>query len=147
MGTPSKLKPPKPSSHPVDIGLRTEAAILAELARRGYHVLIPWGVNQRYDLVLDLDGAFLRVQCKTGRLRNGVVRFAARSVRSNNKGTYYRDYRGEVELFLVYCQDLDRIYAVPVDDTPANDGWLRVDPARNGQQDRIRWARDYELPG
>jgi hypothetical protein len=35
--------------------------------RRGYSVLLPFGVNQRYDLVLDLDGRFVRAQCKTGR--------------------------------------------------------------------------------
>ena len=42
------------SVHPVDVGLRTEAAVVAELLRRGVRVLQPRGVNQRYDLVLDL---------------------------------------------------------------------------------------------
>jgi hypothetical protein len=42
-------KPPEPSKHPVDVGLRSEAAILSELVRRGYSVLLPFGVNQRYD--------------------------------------------------------------------------------------------------
>jgi hypothetical protein len=54
----AKLRAPKPSTHPVDVGLRTEAVILAELLRRGYQVLVPFGVNQRYDLVIDLDGEF-----------------------------------------------------------------------------------------
>jgi hypothetical protein len=73
----SKLRLPKPklTNHPVDIGLRTEAAIGSELTRRGYAVLVPWGVNQRYDLVLDLGGEFLRAQCKTGRLSDGAVGF------------------------------------------------------------------------
>jgi hypothetical protein len=146
VGTTPRLKPPEPSSHPVDVGLRTEAAILAELARRGYRVLVPWGTNQRYDLVLEVDDRFLRVQCKTGRLRNGVIRFATRSTRSNTQGTYSRGYSGEAELFLVYCSELDQIYAVPVDEA-AEEGWLRVDPARNGQEQGIRWASDYELPG
>lgn len=146
MNTPAKLKPPQPSSHPVDVGLRTEAAILAELARRGYQVLVPWGVNQRYDLVLDMDSKFLRAQCKTGRLRNGVVIYSTRSTRVNTRKTFSRDYVGEVELFLIYCPDTDRIYAVPVDEAPAGYGHLRVDPTRNGQESLIRWARDYELP-
>jgi len=49
----SKLRLPKPkfSNHPVDVGFRTEAAILSELGRRGHSILVPWGVNQRYDLV------------------------------------------------------------------------------------------------
>jgi hypothetical protein len=141
-----RLEAPRPSTHPVDVGLRTEAAILAELVRRGYQVLVPFGTNQRYDLVLDLDGRFVRAQCKTGRLRRGVVVFNTTSVRSNRRGWFIRGYEGEAEIFLVYCADTDRIYAVPVEDAPAGSGCLRVDPARNGQVDGIRWARDYELP-
>jgi PD-(D/E)XK endonuclease len=142
-----RLQAPAVSSHPVDVGLRTEAAILAELVGRGYQVLLPFGTNQRYDLVLDMDGGFIRAQCKTGRLHNGVVRFSTRSIRSNTRRTFFRDYTNEIELFLVHCPETDGIYAVPVDEAPAGYGYLRVDPTRNGQEERIRWARDYELPG
>ena len=76
-----------------------------------------------------------------------MVRFAARSSRINSRGAISRAYRGEAEIFLVHCPETDRIYAVPVDDVPPNDGWLRVDPTENGQVKGIRWARDYELPG
>lgn len=95
--------------------MRTEAAILAELVRRGYQVLVPFGTNRRYDLVLDLDGRFVRAQCKTGRLKRGVVVFDTTSVRSNRRGWFMRGYEGEAEIFLVYCADTDRIYAVPVE--------------------------------
>jgi PD-(D/E)XK endonuclease len=141
-----RLKAPEPSSHPVDVGLRTEAAILAELVRRGYQVLFPFGTNQRYDLVLDIEGQFVRAQCKTGRLRRGVVIFSTKSTRSNTRGSFTRGYDGDAEVFLVYCPETGRIYAVPVDDAPAGYGYLRVDPTRNGQSEGIRWARDYELP-
>lgn len=131
---------------PVDVGLRTEAAILAELVRRGYSVLLPFGTNQRYDLVLDIGGEFLRAQCKTGRLRAGCVVFATRSTRSNTKRVMYRGYLGEAELFLVYCPETGGIYAVRVGEAPATHGYLRVDPTKNGQKDGVHWARDYELP-
>ena len=57
------------SNHPVDVGERSEAAILAAFVERGFEVLLPWGTNHRYDMVLDLGERVLRVQCKTGRLR------------------------------------------------------------------------------
>jgi PD-(D/E)XK endonuclease len=141
-----RLKAPQRSSHPVDVGLRTEAAILSELVRRGYQVLVPIGTNQRYDLVLDIDGQFTRAQCKTGRLRDGVVRFSTGSTRSNTRRTFTRDYTGEVEHFLVYCPETNGIYAVPTDEAPSGYGRLRIEPTRNAQADGIRWARDYELP-
>jgi len=145
----SKLRLPKPklTNNPVDVGQRTEAAILSELVRRGYSVLLPFGVNQRYDLVLDLDGKFVSAQCKTGRLRGGSIEFSPRSIRANRSGVFSRCYQGEVEIFLVHCPKLDRIYAVPVDETPGSYMALRLKPARNGQSRRTHPAEKYELPG
>jgi len=144
----SKLPLPNPklTNHPVDVGLRTEAAILSELVRRGYSVLLPFGVNQRYDLVFDLDGRFVRVQCKTGRLHQGVVTFPTRSVRSNRKEILKRGYLGDADLFLVYCPENHQIYAVPVQEAPGDWMSLRVKRPLNNQVRRIRWAKDFELP-
>jgi PD-(D/E)XK endonuclease len=141
------LPPPRISSdHPVDVGTQTEAIVLAELVKRGYRVLLPFGHNQRYDLVLEIDGSFLRVQCKTGRLRDGCVVFRAQSVRSNTRRSVVRDYKDDVEQFIVYCPETGRLYAIPIDEATRTQGTLRVDPTANGQKKRVRWARDYELP-
>jgi hypothetical protein len=137
---------PIPSDHPVDVGHRTEGAILSELVRPGYGVLVPFGVNQRYDLVIDMGGRFLRAQCKTGRLRGGVVEFRTRSVRSNTMRTIMRGYEGEADIFLVYCPDTGRIYSVPVEEAPRGQMCLRVEPTANGQVHGVRWAENYELP-
>jgi hypothetical protein len=130
------------SAHPVDIGQRTEAIVLAALVRRGYRVLTPFGTNQRYDL----GDRFLRAQCKTGRLRRGTIIFAVRSVRSNTRQTYLRTYENEVDLFLVYCPETDGIYAIPIEEATSSVGALRVAPTANGQAKRIRWATEYQLP-
>jgi PD-(D/E)XK nuclease superfamily protein len=147
---PHHLPPPPngPSAHPVDIGDRTEAIIVAELVRRGYRVLRPLSANQRYDLVLDLGDRFLRVQCKTGRLRNGAIVFSMRSCRSDTKRTYVRSYScEEADVFLVHCPETDRIYAVAVGDSGVlNTASLRVDAPANNQLKGIRWAVDHELP-
>ena len=142
----SSLPIPTPTRHPVDVGLRTEAVIQAELAKRGYRILLPFGFNQRYDLVLEIDGSFMRVQCKTGRLRNGCVVFRSQSVRSNSREAVLRDYKDDVELFVVHCPETGGLYAIPIDDATRTQGTLRIDPTANGQDKRVRWARDYELP-
>jgi hypothetical protein len=133
------------STHPVDIGQRSEAAILAALVQRGFTVLEPFGVNHRYDLVIDTPSGFIRAQCKTGRIRDGVILFATRSTRANTRKVQARGYRGEAELFLVFCPEKQSVYAVPVEDVADTGGFLRLDPARNGQKAGVRLARDYEL--
>ena len=107
---------------------------------------MPFGSNHRYDFVLDLAERFVRVQCKTGRIRDGVVQFNAQSTRCNRKGAYTRGYAGEIELFAVYCPENERVYAVPIEEATSTVGTLRLSRPVNGQARRIRWAVDYELP-
>ncbi len=135
------------SQHPMDVGIRSEAAVIGALARRGYRVLLPFSFNSRYDLVIDFDGRFVRAQVKTGRLKNGVIRFPTRSVRASMTGVYTRDYDGEIDVFIVYCPENERVYVVPIEEAARSAGMLRVAPAANGQVKGVRWASDYELPG
>lgn len=121
--------------------------LIAMLTRRGKQVLLPVGDHFRYDLALDEEGTILRIQCKTGRLRNGAIRFATCSIdsRSQPGRCLRRSYRGQVELFGVYCPDNSKCYLVPVGKVAAFVGYLRVDRPQNGQKTGILWAEDYEI--
>ena len=144
MPFPPPARPP--TNHPVDVGTRSEAAILLRFIELGYDVLVPHGVNHRYDFVLDQGDRFLRIQCKTGRLRNGTILFNPHSIRSNTKEVLIRSYIGEIEYFAVYCRENDGIYLVPCEVTSRGPNSLRLAPTANNQERRIRWAADFELP-
>jgi hypothetical protein len=72
--------------------------------------------------------------------------FGAQSVRANTRKRVLRDYKDDVEMLIVYCHDTGKMYAVPIDEATRTHGTLRIDPTGNGQNKRVRWARDYELP-
>jgi PD-(D/E)XK nuclease superfamily protein len=132
------------------LGDRTEAIVMAQLLQRYESVLIPFGNGRRYDLVVEEGGIFTRIQCKTGRLRNGAVEFNTTSMtylsgKSASGARRSRDYRGDADLFGVYCPATGKVYLVPVDEMNAGIGYLRIDPARNNQTKGVRWAHDYEL--
>jgi PD-(D/E)XK endonuclease len=128
------------------VGDRTEAICLAHLLRTYETVLIPFGNGRRYDLVVDDGSRFLRVQCKTGSLRKGVIEFNTASITHPAGGiTGRRHYRGQVDYFAVYCQATDRVYLVPVDDVGISKGYLRLDASLNSQTKGLRWAKDYEM--
>lgn len=133
------------SAHPVDVGLRTEGAILADLVRYGYGALVPFGANQRYDVVVDVGGRLVKAQCKTGRFHHGAVRFSPISVRANMTRVQVRHYDGEVDLFLVHCTATGRTYAIPQEEATTRETALRVELPANNQHKRFRWARDYLL--
>jgi hypothetical protein len=119
----------------------------AALALQGKVVLLPLGDFQRYDLVFDDNGRFYRVQCKMGRFIDGAIHFYPCSVDSRSqKGTCIRKgYAGEVEYFGVYCPELKKCYLVPVEHAPLTHCCLRLEPPKNAQTTRIRWATNYEM--
>ena len=71
-------------------GNATEAAVLDAFVSRDLSVLLPFGGNQPYDLVVDLGGTgFLRVQCKTarkvGQIQSSGPRLRLEPTRNNQK--------------------------------------------------------------
>jgi PD-(D/E)XK nuclease superfamily protein len=119
--------------------------VLAALIKLGYPVAVPFGVA-RYDLVVEMDDGFKRIQCKTGRLRDGAVRFSAASLSSDRRPGYIKKnpYIGSADFFGVFCPDTDAVYLVPVGDQRTEVS-LRVAPSANSQAKGVRWARDFEL--
>jgi hypothetical protein len=124
-----------------EIGNRTEAFVLGALIRSGRQVLVPFGGGRRYDMVFEEEGKFFRVQCKTGELRTGAVRFPTSSI--NRDSHVRRHYQEEIEFFGVYCPDNDSVYLVPVDEVGVREGSLRVEQTRNNQEKGVRWAAAY----
>ena len=125
---------------PSEIGERTEAAVLAALAAAGKQVFIPFGGHHRFDLVYEESGRLIKVQCKSGyETTRGVIAFKT----SSYTDRVHRDYRGQVDLFGVYCHARGEVYLVPVEDVPPRGAHLRVVPPRNSQKARIRMADQY----
>lgn len=128
------------------IGDVTEMEVATALVRSGKKLLRPLSAAARYDLVIDNeDGTFIRVQCKTGRLREGRVEFRLYSVSGHR--TQGVGYRGQVDAYGVYCPQIDAIYLVPVTAISACGAiaTLRVEPARNGQTRGVRHAAEFTI--
>jgi hypothetical protein len=130
--------------NPKAIGETTEAVILAHLIQRGDNVSLPFGNNQRYDMIVDRGGKLIKAQCKTGRLRKGVVVFRASSC--NGFTGEHRDYKGQVDVFLIWCPELNTVYEVPVAACGKQKMSLRIERTKNGQTAYVRYALDYLVP-
>ena len=59
--------------HPKEHGDGSTLATIYALRLKGIDIFLPFGENTRYDLVTDDGKRLRRVQCKTGRLRDGAV--------------------------------------------------------------------------
>ena len=106
------------SLHQGAIGL---ARAIYEYQLRGYRVSIPIVDGQDYDLVIEKDAKFFRVQCKTtsmrARLRNGDKsdhRFSIdlRSIKTNTTCTK-TSVASNYDLLFVLCSNGD-CYSIPI---------------------------------
>lgn len=123
-----------------EIGDMAESMILAALLERGYTVLKPIGDNQRYDLVVDMDGKFLRIQCKTGQIKNGAVEFGYKSSYRGKDGTVQRKYTAdEIDYFMVYEPINKRVYVINIDNMVYK---LRITEPKKSNPN-VKYARDY----
>ena len=130
--------------NPKLVGEKSEARIIAALLQLDLPVLKPFGDSQRYDLVVEREGQFLRVQCKTGRLVRGAVEFpTCSSYRHRQRGV--RHYRGQADYFAIFCPENEKTYVVPVESVGLKKCRLRVEVCRNGQREGVRPAADYEV--
>lgn len=120
----------------------TEAAVITELKRREISVSIPFGDNERYDLLFEApDGRILRGQVKTGWTNDGIVNFRGYSQHTNSTGNVYKEYGTDVDCFLVYSHDYDRIFLVWEDEFETNMS-IRVEEPEQTHE-TINWAADY----
>ena len=98
----------------------SESVIVAELLKLGYSVSRPVGDNQRYDLILDVNGVLYKVQCKTASLMSGgdSVQFQTASTYAHRGGAR-KGYVGQVDLIMAYSPHNDEVYWEWVDtETP-----------------------------
>ena len=130
--------------HTVEKGDLSVAMITAKFLRLRWIVLKPITELSRYDLVIDRGNGFERVQCKTGRVRDGAVQWNTCSNLPSMNGAR-KDYRGEVDLFAVYCPETDGVYLIRVGDVGRTVGVLRCSPSLNGQKSGVKLAADYLL--
>jgi prevent-host-death family protein len=128
-----------------------EMVIATEAMKLGVHVMKPLAEHTRYDLIFDIGGTLLRVQCKWAPLNGEVVTVRLLSSRYTSGGrqictAYSSD---EIDAVAAYCEELNQCYLIPVErfDGMRRALSLRVAPTRNRQIASINWAQDLLLEG
>jgi hypothetical protein len=126
-----------------------EAVIAAQAVKAGVNVLRPLAEGGRYDRLFEIEERFVRVQCKSGKLRDDVIIVPTRTCRHTPRGYVRTTYdASEVDAIAVYCHETSGCYLSPIEDVRAR--WeirLRLAPARNNQAFAITYAERYAFRG
>lgn len=126
-------------------GQISEARALYEFQKYSIPVCIPWGDNERYDLIAEFDGKFNRIQVKTcNEEENGAIVCYARSSTNHTTNRNLTTYENEVDYFVFVNQTRDWVALVPMEEIGKNKAIrLRVVPPANRQTKGIRYFEDF----
>ena len=129
----------------------TEKGGIADIAnaaiQMGIVVSRPMVEGRRYDLIFDIGGKLLRVQCKWAPRVREVVRISSRTSRLSKRGHVRGTYTSsEVDAIAGWCPELGRCYLLPIEEIDGQSMvHLRLSPARNNQRTGVKLAAQYEL--
>ena len=136
---------------PNDKGAIAEAEIRAAALRAGVGVYHPVSGHSRADLIFEKGDGLWRVQVKWARLSptGDYLVGALKGTRLSPKGYVITTYaEDEIDLFALYCGDLDRSFLLPSSlCAGVHSIQLRLTPPRNNQRACINLAETYEFAG
>ena len=126
-------------------GQAAEAIVKSKFVSYGISVLVPAYDNEPYDIVIEIDNKFYRIQIKTAfeATTHGAVRFRTRSTRTKSSGYEREGYEGSIDFFAVYAPACDEAYLIPIEEVGKTQMTLRYTPSKNNNIKNINWHEDY----
>ena len=125
----------------------SEAKTLFEFQKRNIPVCLPWGDNERYDMIAEFNGKLNRIQIKTANEEvNGSIKCYCRSSKNHTTNKSLDTYEKDVDYFVFYNQTRDIIALVPIKEIGSCKVIsLRIKPTKSGQIKGTRFFKDYSF--
>lgn len=129
------------------IGNIGEAKALCKFVELGIPVYIPFGDNEKADLIAEFNGKLNKIQIKTSiKAENGVMKFdLTSSTVHRNNGEKHIYTKEEIDYFICYNIERDKLFLIPVEQTGNTAITIRYEKPRNNQTKGIRFEEDYLL--
>ena len=131
-------------------GTLTELHCIMDLTELGIRTLTPTDEASKYDVVADLDGKFIRIQCKTSSWCNDTKEpqtafMINTSTQTTNtkQTTRYLYTKSDIDYFYTYFQGQG--YLVSIEEAKGVTFRWRYEYPSSGQRQGIHIANDYKI--
>jgi hypothetical protein len=129
-----------------DKGRIAELLAIAKYISLGYIVLEPVNKDGVYDLVIEKDNKFKKVQVKTLRDKDSFYEMSLRSTSHNRTGNFTKHYCEEdIDLFVGVDILNNRIFQIPIGSCGKTTINLRKTPTKNNFKKLVKYASDFEI--
>lgn len=123
-----------------------EIKCILAFEERGYYTSIPFSGSCRYDVIADINGKLIKIQCKSSHYykedKTCIEFDATRSTTNTQKTVRYQYTKDEIDYFYTHFNNYD--FLVPVEET-STAKILRFEVPKNNQIEQINVASDYLL--
>ena len=131
-------------------GTLTELHCIVDLTELGIRTLTPTDEASKYDVVADVNGQFIRIQCKTSSwAKDTAISETAFQIETNHmttntkKTTRYLYSKNDIDYFYTYFQGQG--YLVSIDEASGATFRWRYEYPSSGQTKGIHIAKDYKI--
>ena len=130
-----------------NIGNIGEAKALCKFVELGIPVYIPFGDNEKSDLIAEFNGKLNKIQVKTSvKATDGIMKFdltSSTSHRSNGEKHVYT--KEEIDYFICYNVTRDKLFLIPIEEANDKSITIRYEKPKNNQTKGVRFEEDYLL--
>jgi hypothetical protein len=122
------------------LGTTNELLFMAECMKRGWKVNMPFGEDNRYDVIVDTPGGMRRVQVKSCHTPDSRGRYRVNMRRGKRVRSAY--CAADIDVLAAYVAPLNHWFLVPVDEIKTK----QLDLAYHHHDCLEAWRHIYEPP-
>lgn len=126
----------------IQAGLLTELSCQYDFSKLGIVLYAPITADSRSDFVAEVNGSFLRIQCKSCTESEDGNSFTFSTSSKNWNSKVVKTYKGQIDYF--YTCHKGKGYLIPIDETGNKAKTLRLF-AIDKKNPSINWASNYEI--
>ena len=129
------------------IGNIGEAKVLSEFVRLGIPVYLPFGDNEKADLIAEFNGKLNKIQVKSSqKIIEDKVKFSlVSSTMHRQNGVKHIYTENEIDYFALYNLERDKVYLISINEEglPKSEVTIRFNPPKNKNQFKTFLEEDY----
>ena len=128
-----------------NLGNIGEAKVLAIFVELGIPIYLPFGDNEKADLIAEFNGKLNKIQVKTSiKAEDGKMIFDLTSSTVHRKNGVRHFYTSnEIDYIACYYIDRDKIFLISINDAPNTSITIRYEKPKNNQTQGIKFEEDY----
>ena len=124
-----------------------EAKAIAAFVENQIPVYLPFGDNEKADLIAEFNGKLNKIQVKSSeKAEDGKMIFNLVSSTAHRKNGVKHIYTSdEIDFFVCYNLERDKLFLIPIEEAPSTSICIRYEKPKNNQTQGITFEEEYSF--